>query len=456
MSADFEVIHNSIDMKCKARTATGSICKKQAVANTEYCKVHTRVRKSSSSAENEKDKGKSDKSAAGVPDTQEGDTNPAKGSNRVESSLAKRVQQDVVEHSGVMDAISLFLELQREYSQPRQRTQKILRRSFVLRNDTIEGIDSIARTKLLSLGDTPVKFEASLGFKDSIETFDNTSDLFSSTTGRPISLKLQWEHVLQNPICRNCVTLDFKTEECDLEHLPEIDLYCGFFDKESCVAANHLVMERLEATKVPSLFRWLEIFRNPNVCYWGGWATAVLLLMIGFTYSSVILDKFYPDHDSYWSESAVTDRMQEAVNDLNDYQQAKTDIVGQSTLDAKFDALLEYFFAIRIESESESIDYYKKELQEIEEGKEGIRAFLDFDFIYDILRFFGPYLFGYAGAMVGFTYIPIILRKLAPRSGIAIGDAAHSYLDWENTFKFMLFSLIVGGLLIPLLRSFFW
>jgi hypothetical protein len=55
-------------------------------------------------------------------------------------------------------------------------------------------------------------------------------------------------------------------------------------------------------------------------------------------------------------------------------------------------------------------------------------------------------------AALGYVLFP----KLVPRAGINIGLASTRYAMYENTFRLVIVTILISGILVPLIRSWFF
>lgn len=55
--------------------------------------------------------------------------------------------------------------------------------------------------------------------------------------------------------------------------------------------------------------------------------------------------------------------------------------------------------------------------------------------------------------VIALTAGMLILPKFVPKSCIAVGLAKRRYLEYENLFKFLIFTLGISGLLVPIIRA---
>jgi hypothetical protein len=50
----------------------------------------------------------------------------------------------------------------------------------------------------------------------------------------------------------------------------------------------------------------------------------------------------------------------------------------------------------------------------------------------------------------------VLYPKLVPRAGINIGLASTRYAMYENTFRLVMVTILISGILVPLIRSWFF
>ena len=382
-----------------------------------------------------------------------------------EHALAAPIEVSLADpHDVAMRTIAGFLGLQQEFTSPRHRLKKRFPRPFLATESTLKKLDEIATGELARLGGEGAKFEVEVSIPGAeSETFSELEELFKSTNKLPRSLSLQWQVIQTEPISRNHIDVEFDTGASDSwlpvkEKPAGIYLSVGGREKDWCIVSKHKIEEQLDSTKVPALYRWLQIFENETVCFLGSYLVGIFLASVVWSAS---LSFTLAQSNQEFHDKQV-ERANELVSEYQDIQsdleqklkevKAERDSIAQlSDSDEKVNRAIDLYYQSRVRDLESSISEAKESESDVEFPElESSALFGKF------IRSLIPYFLGMVAIFAGHSLGQKLLPLLAPRSGIAIGNAVGKYADWENTFKFIIFTVLVCGMLIPLLRSFIW
>ena len=290
----------------------------------------------------------------------------------------------------------------------RARYGKTISCAFAINEDLIRKLDSRATQSLsqLVVFNEHAFFSSEVRFPDLTKGyFQDLTELFDKAAEKrdPESLTLNWRAVLEVPIAEMAyVSINFITEkplETDelsfLEfHRARVELEIGGPNQEWVDSTCQIILPILEVTKIGGIYKPLLIFRNRQFIHIISWLLAVTGQVVAF--------------------ETIADKLRGPKK--HDIANA---ILSKTTIVEKFNEWIKYML---LDSRSMT-----EPLMIFGGG----------------MLFFGICLFG------GFWLFP----QLVPRSSIEIGLASLRISRYRNAFNLIVFTIILSGLLLPLLRK---
>jgi len=366
-----------------------------------------------------------------------------------------------------LNAIVKFLHFQEEYERPRHRVRKILRRPFLLTDSLLEKLDQTIQREFSKLGCVPtVDAEVTFGLTES-ESFICLSDLieYISPSAVPNRLDLRWYAMSgDGTVSRHIIELRFDTGESGWDKYErthafvQIKITSGL--KEWCVVTKHNMEEHMHLTRIPSLYQCMNVFHDRTFCTIASIVIGFVFLMTAYSIAGRLdkgLSATEQVDNNYWSrerEKAFIKETSEIESKMAALRAEQNAVLEKQTVHEQIGA------AINV--------YYEKEMRPLEAELARIKKYYGpSDYVpvptprkslvrkaIDSVQSVGlSHIFSWGALIVGLVLGQRFLPKLAPRSGIAIGSAAGRYADWENTFRFVVFTLIIGGICVPVLRA---
>ena len=253
-----------------------------------------------------------------------------------------------------------------------------------------------------------VNFRATVRYSDlSTQTFDNLNKLIEKAGDKkdPERIDMEWATLLKEPQGMTAkisvsfeTDLPLETQELRLLQFDPAKMELKIFaDSGDWVEKTFEdLLPFFESAKIGGIYKPLLVFRNPHVVHLVSWAFALLGQIITQGYLSARLRII--------ERQIIIDQ-----------------ILNQPSLETKFDEF------IRATYQTNSLD------------------------LNTVLILGGSLVF--FGVMLVMGYI--LFPKLVPRSFISIGLSKLRVTKYQNVFRFIIFSVLVSGIIIPTLLSFF-
>jgi len=278
--------------------------------------------------------------------------------------------------------------------------------AFVLTESAINKISQYANERLRMLESLP---KESITFVGEVAYSDSTSDRFPSLEEllkhagdkkSPMYLRLQWKCLLAKPpLMMASVCVEFytdkrmETESLDLFSFPtaHMDYAIAGVDRDWVEGTTACIVPILDSIRVKGLYKPLLIFRNSTIVQVTGWMIALLTAVMTI---QVLLRRFQGESNAETLRKILED----------------------STIKDKFDTYARYLF-----SETSLVE---------------------------------PLIIAGAGLLLVMVTLVLsyrLLPKLVPRSGILIGLETQRFQEYQNVFKFIIFTILFGGLGVALL-----
>ncbi|MFC1539736.1 hypothetical protein ACFL6H_09955 [Candidatus Latescibacterota bacterium] len=286
------------------------------------------------------------------------------------------------------------------------RKAKTLPFAFVLHQEAIDKIEQYVTSRLELLETIPAKtltFEGKVGYADMTSlAFPSLQELLQHAGDRksPTDLTLRWGTLLAvPPLMMAFVTVKFhtnirkETETLELLHFPiaHIEYEVGGVTNDwvECTTAD--IEPIFDSIRLKGIYKPLLIFRNRAIVHVLSWSLAFLVEIA--TIESI---------GRLFRHESKTNILQE--------------ILGTNDILLKFDRYMQYIMSER-------------------------------SFFEPIIVIGSGILLLLVTAIAGFHLLP----KLVPRSGILIGLEKSRFQVYENTFKYIIFTLLFGGLGVAIL-----
>lgn len=313
-------------------------------------------------------------------------------------------------------ALAIFRQLEWEDTKQPQRGQHFPF-AFKIGESILRRLDSRVKEMLTAgapLGGSDVQLTSEVRFPDlSTERFYGIDDLLEKAGDKkdPERLRITWQQFTQEPVGnRMRIEVVFttekplKTQELALLEFPlaSMDLAVQGPDSQWVESTFDHLVPFFETSRIRGIYRPLLLFRNRLVVHIASWS-------IGFI--GWIL----------YHEAIRNMRRAEAGPVRQDFVDR---VKSQQSIEEKFDVYVDHLYG-----PSEANSLYET-------------------------------LFVLAGGLIiyltVFAFSMLLLPKLVPRSGINIGLAKSRYDQWENGFRLVVFSVLLSGILIPLIRHLFF
>lgn len=320
----------------------------------------------------------------------------------------KRIIQ--VDDEDIFKAYSKLSRAQEWEKTKKPERGKIFPFAFKISEKYIKKLDSIVEDqfkKLPLVKDLEKMFIAEVIYPDiSNENYFSIKELLEKAGNikDPVMLNLIWKCILKNPFYTTAeieisfvTDLKLETQERNILEFPrsKVDLRvrCPYKDWVDNTFSNLVAI--LNSARIGGIYKPLLIFRNSNFVH-------ILSYAFGFI--------------SYITFLEVSFRFRKSRIPIINIAKK---IISRSSIEDKFDAFINEYFMPTTQSPIWEIVL--------------IMAF-------GIVIWMSMNIFGY-------WFFP----KLVPRSGINIGLSSGRYAEYENTFKLIIFAILLCGIIIPLI-----
>lgn len=309
----------------------------------------------------------------------------------------------------LIEIISFVLASGARKSKPSQRRAKLFPNAFEVDEELIRKLDNRARAELEKLKHftegQDVTFSALVRFEDfATQEYDNLTQLFDAAGEKrdPESVLLSWELDLFRP-AKGVAKIEvayvteaaMTTEEFSLfspgHNRAKMEVEVGGPTSDWTEATYSNVYPIVEVAKLGGIYAPLLWFRRDGVV----WASSFVLAILSQT-----------------GVAALIARLRSAQRNVD----RVSDVLSRQTLEQKFTRFVEIIFSTDT----------------------GFGSFLLG--ILPVLVFLGFLALGY-----------FVFPKLVPRSTIALGLASRRIARYRNVFNFIVFNLILLGVLIPII-----
>ena len=273
--------------------------------------------------------------------------------------------------------------------------------AFVLRPSHIENLQHIVDIRLAplpALHDKEIVFAGTVGYADlTTDKFDSLDELrnFAGIRKSPTDLTLRWRVLLREPFMKIAsIEVTFHTDaRKDIDALnlldfplASIEYEIAGMDRDWVDATAEDVMSVLKSTRLRGIYRPLLIFRNRMVVHVFSWSLALIVEIAAISSIGRAL----------------------AQHTRLDY---KTRILDAAGIEGKFDEFVQYMFS-------------------------------NSPISHTVLSLGSALVLMFAVLVLGFWALP----KLVPRSGVLIGLERTRWQQYENVFRFVIFTLGIGGI----------
>ena len=284
--------------------------------------------------------------------------------------------------------------------------ESVLRRLIARVTQLLDRLPTYEQTPILFSGEVRHPDLSSLRFDDVDELLDKAGDKKD-----PERLRLTWRKTLREP-AGTFVQIEaifktekrLETEELELLQFPVASMHLQVVgpDTNTVESIFSELSPFFESSRIRGIYRPLLVFRNHNFVHI---ASLGLGLLVWLVYNNIA---------SRLGGGEVAEQRKSLVEKVE----------ALPAIEEKFDAFINSVYG---PSPPDPIF-------------EGVLVFA-----------FGIIL--WASAMIiGFAFLP----KFVPRSGINIGLASGRYEEYENLFRLVVFTLLMSGIILPVLRSFFF
>jgi len=287
--------------------------------------------------------------------------------------------------------------------------------AFKVTEEKLKKLDKRIReqiSKLPSFDNFKIQFSGSVRFSDiTTNRYTDLEELIEKAGDQkdPVCLDLKWHYFLSEPVGSTAeIIISFTTEKpLEVEELGLLDFPVASMDLDVSApipewvdSTFNILASFLDSSRIRGIYKPLLIFRNKafvSICSYSlgilAWVSYIQIL------NKIKRDNINPSYKT------IADK-----------------ITMNKSIETKFDAFVNEFYGPGLDS---SI------LENVISIAAGLILWITF-------------------IIIGYLFFP----KLIPRSGINIGLARGRYNDYENVFKLLVFTILLSGVIIPLLRKF--
>lgn len=341
---------------------------------------------------------------------------PAEPKSDVSRALLHR--DGTVRHNVLSIALAVYEQSQWE-AEGRCQKARLFPFAFKVSESTLKKINQRVLDRLSELESVDelqiVRFKGTVRYQDlSTEVFDDFEQLLEEAAERetdPEQLTLFWkQQIAQPPGAFVSAQVTFTTEKpLDIQELnilefaiAKMELTTVGPDPSTVSKIYDPIVPFIMSSRLKGVYRPLLVFRNSHVVQITAWF-AGFCAMLAF--------------------NELVGRYRQPAIDAKKTATADT-ILNAPDTSSQFENYIRYLFAPSTES----------------------------SIVAEIAQLAAGWGVLVVTAVLGFVFLP----KLCPKSGINIGLAKHRYEDYENAFKLIVFTLLICGILIPIIRSIFF